>query len=29
VLLLMQDPDAMNKWFQSMRDAFDALPNDQ
>ena len=29
VMLLMQDPDAMNKWFQSMRDAFDALPNDQ
>jgi hypothetical protein len=29
VMLLMQDPDAMNKWFQSMRDIFEALPNDQ
>ncbi|MGY8702087.1 MAG: DUF1059 domain-containing protein [Candidatus Poseidoniales archaeon] len=29
VMVLMQNPDAMNKWFQSMKETFDALPNDQ
>jgi hypothetical protein len=28
MMALMQDPGAMQAWFQKKRDAFDALPED-
>jgi hypothetical protein len=28
MMVLMQDPGAMQAWFQKKQDAFDALPED-